>query len=153
MSGAFFCLFSFFAHPGHVYACFGGLFILFLSLHPRTCIICMFAGVFSSFVLCTPATCFNQQTRVMNPQTRVSNPRQPVLATYDPNPHILTIYDPQPCVHWHPRPQNACTSNCTCISSFVYFSLASEICVRAVVHVFLMFLFILFYFIPPETCV
>ena len=155
VSGAFFCLFSFFAPPGHVYVCFGGLFILFLSLHPRTCVICMFAGVFSSFLflvpLCTPATHFDQQTRVMNPQTCVSNPWQPVSATYNPNPHVSTIYDPQPHVHWHPRPQNAHTSNCMCISSFVYFFLASETCVQAVVHVFLMFLFILFYFIPPET--
>ena len=124
VSGAFFCLFSFFAPLGHMYACFGGLFILFLSLHPGTHIICMFAGVFSSFLffvlLCTPATHFNQQTRITNLQTRVSNPWQPVLANYDPNPHISTIYDPQPRVHWHPRPQNAHTSNCTCISSFVY---------------------------------
>jgi hypothetical protein len=150
VSGTFFCLFSFFAPPGHVYACFGGLFILFLSLHPGTHIICVFAGVFSSFLffvlLCTPATCFNQQTRV-------SNPWQPVSTTYNPNPHVLTIYDPQPCVHWHSRPRNARTSNCTCVSSFVYFFLASETCVQAVVHAFLMFLFILFYFIPPETCV
>ena len=141
VSGGFF---SFFVPRGHAYACFGGLFILFLSLHPGTCVICMFAGVFLFFVLlCTPATRFNQQTRV-------TNPRQPVLATYDPNPHVSTIYDPQPRVHWHPRPQNAHTSNCTCISSFVYFFLALETCVQAVVHAFLMFLFILFYFIPPE---
>ena len=105
VSGAFFCSFSFFAPPGHAYVCFGGLF---LSLHPRTRIICMFAEVFSSFLffvlLCTPATCFNQQTRVTNPQTHVSNPQQPVSATYNPNPHVLTIYNSQPCVHWHPRP-------------------------------------------------
>ena len=151
----FWCFFSFFAPPGHAYACFGGLFIVFLSLHPGKCVICMFAGFFYFFLffvlLCTPATGFDQQTHVTNPQTHVSNPQQPVLATYDPNPHISTIYDPQPCVHWHPRPQNACMSNCMCVSSFVYFFLASEMCVRAVVHVFLMFLFILFHFIPPET--
>ena len=155
VSGAFFCLFSFFAPPRHAYACFGGLFILSLSLHPGTCVICVFVGVFSSFLffvlLCTPATCFNQQTRITNPQTHVSNPWQPVSATYNPNPHVSTIYNPQPCVHWHPRPQNACMSNRTCISSFVYFFLALEMHVRAVVHAFLMFLFILFYFIPPET--
>ena len=155
VSGAFFCLFSFFAPLGHTFVCFGGLFILFSSLHPGTRVMCMFAGVFSSFLffvlLCTPATCFDQQTRVTNPQTCVSNPRQPVLATYDPNPHVSTIYDPQPRIHWHPRPQNARTSNCTCISSFVYFFLASEMHVRAVVQAFLMFLFILFYFTPPET--
>ena len=154
VSGAFF---SFFAPLVHAYVCFGGLFILFLSLHPGTCIICMFAGVFSSFLsfvlLCTPAAHFNQQTCITNPQTCVSNPWQPVSATYDPNPHVLTIYDPQPHVHWHPRPQNTRTSNHTCVSSFVYLFLASETCVRAVIHAFLMFSFILFYFIPPETCV
>jgi hypothetical protein len=114
-----------------------------------------FRPPFSSFLffvlLCTPATRFDQQTCVTNPQIRVSNPQQPVSATYDPNPHILTIYDPQPHVYWHPRPRNAHTSNRTCVSSFVHFFLASETHVRAVIHVFLMFLFILFYFIPPET--
>jgi hypothetical protein len=108
VSGAFFCLFLFFAPLGHTYACFGGLFILFLSLHPGTRVICMFVGFFSSFLffflLCTPATRFDQHTCIINSQTRVSNPQQPVLATYDPNPHVLTIYNPQPRVHWHPRP-------------------------------------------------
>ena len=79
----FFCLFSFFAPPGHAYACFGGLFILFLSLHPGTRVTCVFLGVFSFLffvLLCTPATRFDQQTRVS--------------ATYNPNPHVLTTYDP-----------------------------------------------------------
>jgi hypothetical protein len=148
VSGAFFCLFFSFAPLGHAYACFGGLFILYLFWHPGTCIICVFAGVFCSFLffvlLCTPATCFDQQTCITNPQTHVSNPQQPVSATYDPNPHVSTIYNPQPCVHWHPRPRNACTSNHMCVSSFVYYFLALETHVRAVIHVFL-FIFILFY--------
>jgi hypothetical protein len=123
-------------------------------LHPGTRVICVFAGVFYFLFFFAPQQPVSTSRHALQtPQTRVSNPRQPVSATYDPNPHISTIYDPQPRVHWHPRPRNACTSNCRCISSFVYFFLALEIRVQAVVHAFLMFLFILFYFIPPETCV
>ena len=168
-------LFSFLSlHQKHSVPCFWCFFLfIFFLCTPRTrvCVFWWFIYIIFIFaprdmhymhvcggfffflffvLLCTPPTHFDQQTRITNPQTRVPTPQQPVSATYNPNPHVSTIYDSQPRVHWHPRPQNACTSNCMCVSSFVYFFLAFETCVRAVIHVFLMFLFILFYFIPPE---
>ena len=103
----FFLFIFFLCTPGTCICVFRWFIYIIFIFAPRTHVICVFVGVFSSFLffvlLCTPATCFDQQTHVTNPKTCVSNPQQPVLATYNPNPHISTICDPQPHVHWHPR--------------------------------------------------
>jgi hypothetical protein len=152
VSGAFFCLFSFFAPPGHTFACFGGLFILFLSLHPGTCVICMFAGVFLFFfIFCSslhtsnlfqpadtsykpPDTCFKPPAACfghLRPQPTCFNHPRP-LATHSLAPQAPKRMCEQSYVHFFFCLfffgfGNVCTSSHTCVSDvFIYFILFSS---------------------------
>ena len=142
VSGGFFL---FFAPPGHVdvfpglvfhflyfiFWCF--FFVYFLSLHPRDTHTRVSVVYLFYFYLCTLGhashACFwgfflFYFLFFFAPQQPVSTSRHvfrpPTTPTHTFWPHTT----PRPRVHWHPRPQNAHTSNRMCVSDvFIYFIL------------------------------
>ena len=124
----------------------------------------------SHYAFLSPSHAFDLSPRIFDPQHAFSTPSH---SFYLPATCFDTHYPPDPRFdpHWHPRPWNARTSNRTCVSSFVFFFwhrkhvykqsytcflcflffyllISPETRVRAIVHAFLMFLFIYLRSIP-----
>ena len=127
-----------------------------------------------------PATHFHLPPTCFHPQTQVSTTYNPPAVHFDPDWHSRHMFwppmTPQPAFQPQLAPQalkrmydclyvcfsfcfflfgfgNVCTSNHTCISCvFIYllFIFTLETCVRLLIHVFLMFLFIYYIFLPSK---
>ena len=101
-----------------------------------------------------PAMHFHPPPMCFHPRHRFRLPTTPQQCILIPTGTPDTCFDHQwpPSPHfnpnWHPRPRNARTIAHMCVSPFVFFFLASETHVQAIIHAFLVFLFIYYSFLP-----
>ena len=90
-----------------------------------------------------PRYAFRPSSHVFPPPTYVFPPPDTCFDHQrPPSPH----FNPD----WHPRPRNAHTIAHTCVSPFVFSFLALEMHVQAIIHAFLVFLFIHYSFLPSK---
>ena len=103
-----------------------------------------------------PAMCFHPPSRCFHPQTQVSTTYDPPAVHFDPDWHPRHMFwpptTPQPTFQPRLAPQAPkCTYDCSYMCfSFCFFFLASETHVRAIIHMFLVFLFIYYSFLPSK---